>query len=356
MLSGCEDCSVTLNPVDLLLSYAFHDTLDHCGLRSRLPDGSLVWIDSGAFTAYTKGLTITREEYAEHLRKNAGGYDYAFSLDSIGDPKASRENTEWLWEQGLKVVPVFHFGSPLSEFRSLCEDYGYVAAGGLVPYAKDRGRITKYLRHLVCEAAERGTAIHALGTAGRQTVIKTGVWSADSSTVSSAPLYGNVPLYDRKRRRLVMLQAADTAGLYRHRHDLLAYGFPLDVIMREKRWAQGQRPAMFRASLLAVMQMWADVREEYPVIAPERLWEPEGRVPKVPVGPRGSYAVGPGNESLIQDVNGSRVGVALDAGDGRPMTTGRGSGPRGIAALTTSEGIGAAQIETLAEGDQTWLK
>lgn len=329
-------------PIDLLLSYAFHAGLDHRSIHQRLPAGSLIWIDSGAFTAYTTGKKITREEYADHLRAQRGGYDYAFSLDVIGDARASRENTEWLWGQGLPVVPVFHFGSSLEEWRSLCRDYGYVAAGGLVPLAKDRTRITAYLRHLTREADKYDTAVHALGIAGRKTVINTRVWSADSSTVSSAPLYGNVPVYDHRRKRMVMLQAKDREGLWRYRQDLLRYGFPLDVIMREGKWTKQERPAMFRTSLLGVAQMWADVRQAHPLPAPKRLWAPEGRATP-PGGPRASYAVFSGATeaigSTLDYLEGPRGAHAAGPADSTDRLDAVLSGPRTASAITKKEGL-----------------
>lgn len=279
-------------PLDLLLSYAFHGALDHHRMHRALPTGSMVWIDSGAYTAYTTGKRLHREQYLEHLTKNAGGYDYAFSLDVIGDGAASRRNTEWFWEHGVKVVPVFHYGSPIAEYRSLCRDYGYVAAGGLVPIVRDRTRVAKYLRHLTRIAAEHDTAVHALGVAGRDTVIRTAVWSADSSTVSSAPMFGHVPIYDRRRKRLVMLSAADPDGLWNHRNDLLHYDFPLDAVMRGRKWTKGDRPAMFRASLLSVADLWDGVRQRHHVPPPGRLWAPEGeRNNTPPAGPRTASAM-----------------------------------------------------------------
>lgn len=302
-------------PIDLLLSFAFHDRLDHSTIKDRLPPGSLMWIDSGAFTAYTTGKKITVEQYADHLEANRGAWDYAFTLDVIGDHKASMRQTEALISRGYPVTPIFTFGTPLKEFRAMCRDYGYIGAGGIVPLAKDRARVLKYLRTLTHVADEYGTAIHALGIAGRQTVIQSRVWSSDSSTVSSAPLYGNVPIYSRKEHRLKMLQASDTEGLYRYREDLLRYGFPLDVIMREGKWTGAERPAMFRASLLSVADMWADVRERHPRPAPERLPAPDswqtGNVP----GPRTAHATAPhdvGNR-LDAALEGVRVPSAITA-------------------------------------------
>lgn len=306
-------------PIDLLLSFAFHDRLDHSTIKDRLPPGSLMWIDSGAFTSYTTGKKITVDQYADHLEANRGAWDYAFTLDVIGDHRASMRQTEDLISRGYPVTPIFTFGTPLREFRAMCRDFGYIGAGGIVPLAKDRARVLKYLRTLTHVADEYGTAIHALGIAGRQTVIQSRVWSSDSSTVSSSPLYGNVPIYSRKEHRLKMLQASDKEGLYRYREDLLKYGFPLDVIMREGKWTSEERPAMFRASLLSVADMWADVRERHPRPAPERLPVPDswqtGNVP----GPRAAHATAP------HDV-GARLDAAL--GDGpRTSSSSIGGGP-----------------------------
>lgn len=309
-------------PIDLLLSFAFHDRLDHSTIKNRLPSGSLVWIDSGAFTAYTTGKQVTVAQYAAHLEANRGSWDYAFTLDVIGDHRASMRQTEKLIGMGYPVIPIFTFGTPMKEFRALCRDYGYVGAGGIVPLAKDRARVLKYLRTLTHVADEYGTAVHALGITGRQTVIQSRVWSADSSTVSRAPLYGNVPIYSRKEHRLKMLQASDKEGLYRYREDLLRYGFPLDVIMREGKWPYKELPAMFRASLLSVADMWADVRERHPRPAPERLPLPDswthGSAPTVP---RSAHATAP------HDV-GERLDTAL-------------RGARTASAITTREGLDA---------------
>src|SRR5699024_6895886 len=96
-------------PIDLLLSFAFHDRLDHSTIKDRLPPGSLMWIDSGAFTAYTTGRKITVEQYADHLEANRGAWDYAFTLDVIGDHRASMRQTEALISRGYPVTPIFTF-------------------------------------------------------------------------------------------------------------------------------------------------------------------------------------------------------------------------------------------------------
>lgn len=323
-------------PIDLLLSYAFHPKLNHKDIHDRLPPGSLVWIDSGAFTAYTTGREVTKEAYAEHLVKNAGGFDYAFTLDVIGDHLQSMKQTEWLWEQGHEVLPIFTFGTPLAEFRVMCRDYGYVGAGGLVPVAKDRHKLLRYLRTLTRIAEEYGTAVHALGIAGRDTVIRSRVWSADSSTVSSAPLYGNVPIYDRQARKLRMLQASDPEGLYKYRKDLLHYGFPLAQVMRERKWTSAERPAMFRASLLSVADMWDEVRGQYPVPAPERLPVPATWRNR-PDGGRPAYALGPGNDTgLAETLRGPHAAHAAHAADVTSRLDAALDGPRSSTSYSAS--------------------
>jgi hypothetical protein len=321
-------------PLDVLLSYAFHPRLDHHTIKDRMPPGSLLWIDSGAFTAYTTGKPVTVSEYADHLERTRGAWDYAFTLDVIGDHAASMRQTDELIGRGYPVVPIFTYGTPLAEFRALCRDYGYVGCGGLV--GLDPRRAARYLRTVTHIADEHGTAVHALGVAGRKTVIQSRVWSADSSAVSGAPVYGNVVIYSRSRRKIVIIRASDRDELYRHREDLNRYGFPTAAIMRAGKWTTEHRPAMFRASALSVADMWAEVRAQNPRPAPERLPRPDTwSTSAAATGPRVANAVSRVSyvdlEAITQD--GPRVGLALQAKDVRPSYFPDMSGPRVASAL-----------------------
>lgn len=91
--------------------------------------GVHLFLDSGAYTAWTKGVEISLNEYAIYIRaNNIGKY---VSLDVIGDPEASYFNLRRLEKEGLAPVPVFHLGSDMKYLRQLADDgYKYVYLGG----------------------------------------------------------------------------------------------------------------------------------------------------------------------------------------------------------------------------------
>lgn len=233
----------------------------------------MIWVDSGAYSAHTTGKVITLEEYARYLQSNRGGWDYAFTLDSIGDPKGSRRNTEWLTQRQLPVVPVFHFGTPISEFESLAREYGYVAVGGMVPLTKGgkRALVGRYLRTLTLIAEKYGAGVHALGVGGLPTVRQSRVWSSDASTISSSPVSGRVIFWDGNRTQALVV--ADAAKMWKMAPKLRSMGFPIEQMVSAGGWPKDSacRIRMFQASLRSFAQMWAQERVRNPLHAPQRL-------------------------------------------------------------------------------------
>jgi hypothetical protein len=73
---------------------------------------SPIIIDSGAFSAYTKGFTIKIEDYVEFIEWVQGLYpkvDFeVVNLDVIGDSYASYKNWIRMRELGVEAMPVFH--------------------------------------------------------------------------------------------------------------------------------------------------------------------------------------------------------------------------------------------------------
>lgn len=98
-----------------------------------------VVLDSGAFTAAASGVTIDLVEFAEWAREQRATNPLVtevFTLDVIGDWRASMRNTEELWCRGVEVIPVYHVGEPVDVLRSMARDYPKIALGGAVGYSK----------------------------------------------------------------------------------------------------------------------------------------------------------------------------------------------------------------------------
>ena len=65
------------------------------------PDGSSVFLDSGAFSALTQNITIDLDTYIKCIHTYKKHLDVYASLDVIGDAKASQANTDYMESCGL---------------------------------------------------------------------------------------------------------------------------------------------------------------------------------------------------------------------------------------------------------------
>lgn len=221
--------------VNLLLSYAFHAKTDLARIRGLMPCGRIM-IDSGAFTAYTKGHQVDIVEYAEFLESWRGSYDHAVTLDAIGDPATTRANTVKLHRRGINVMPVFTRGDGLAEFDAMVRESGYVCVGGLVGMQKkvQLPRVAMLQRR----AQDQGGGIHALGVASIAVLRQARPYSADSSSVSSGFQYGTVTVWNNQVLRTINIKAP--VKLRGIRDQLTAHGFPVGAILDAGRMPGGQ--------------------------------------------------------------------------------------------------------------------
>jgi hypothetical protein len=92
-------------------------------------------LDSGAFVARARGIHIDLYEYIEHckyIREADPTLSEIFSLDVIGDWRATVKNTEMMWAEGIEAIPCYHFADDNEDVLiSLARDYPKIALGGM---------------------------------------------------------------------------------------------------------------------------------------------------------------------------------------------------------------------------------
>lgn len=103
--------------------------------RSKLKSNKrpILFLDSGAFSAFTRNETIDINEYIEYIYENIDVYDTYAALDVIGDPDKTYSNTREMIANGLNPLPVFHYGSDTKYLKKLIDNFEYIALGGMVP-------------------------------------------------------------------------------------------------------------------------------------------------------------------------------------------------------------------------------
>lgn len=93
-----------------------------------------LFLDSGAFSAFTQGVTIDIQEYIAFIKEHESLLTVYANLDVIGDPAATWKNQQIMEAAGLHPIPCFHYGEDVKWLqRMLRRGYEYIALGGMVP-------------------------------------------------------------------------------------------------------------------------------------------------------------------------------------------------------------------------------
>jgi len=134
-----------------------------------------LFLDSGAYSAFTQGIEIDIQEYIAFVKANEQHLEVYANLDVIGDAEATYKNQMIMEEAGLDPMPCFHYGEPFSWLEKyLDEDYEYIALG--VAGVKDKNQLSRWLDHcwsLICDddgmprAKMHGFAITSVGLMSR---------------------------------------------------------------------------------------------------------------------------------------------------------------------------------------------
>lgn len=177
----------------VLVSYAFLKNdlsmLDHL-LSIPFVD---VLVDSGAYSAYSRGEEIDIEEYVTFLREYEDRLWRYIALDVIGDRKQSWRNFEQMLRLGMRPIPVLQFPGSKDELERMYAATDLVAVGGLVLPGRKGRRRNGYVQ-MVMEWAN-GRPVHLLGFGDVRYLSKFRPYSCDSSNWCGAGMFGNIQIY-----------------------------------------------------------------------------------------------------------------------------------------------------------------
>lgn len=149
--------------------------------------GAELFLDSGAFTAFTKNVEIPIEGYARFIRENGHAWAVRANLDVIGDDGAkSWANLKELEALGASVFPVYHYGDDERWLtRILDEGYEFFALGGLV--GASRKVLVEWLdriwaRYLIDSTGRPRRKVHGFGLTDQVLMLRYPWFSVDSAS------------------------------------------------------------------------------------------------------------------------------------------------------------------------------
>lgn len=160
-----------------------------------------VFLDSGAFSAYTLNIHISVDEYCNYINRNRDiirvedGIVMASVLDGIGDPLQTFRNQMEMEAKGAKPLPCFHAGEDERYLEYYVKNYEYITLGGMV------GSSTKQLciwldriwdRYLTDGSGNPRIKVHGFGITAVPIMERYPWFSCDSSSWIQSAAFGSI--------------------------------------------------------------------------------------------------------------------------------------------------------------------
>lgn len=155
-------------------------------------DGTKVFIDSGAFTAFTKGTKIDLNAYIDYCHKNADIIEMISVLDEINPDnvnqavKTTVNNLFEMKRQGLEgVIPTFHMGEPEEVLKFYVDNYPYISLGGMVGISVKQLMVwldRMWSKYLTNDDGTPKIKVHGFGITSLPAMLRYPWTSVDSST------------------------------------------------------------------------------------------------------------------------------------------------------------------------------
>ncbi len=171
-----------------------------------------LFVDSGAFTAWTKGAVVDVDAYGTFLRAHASKITVAANLDVIpGRPgklpsaldidKAAAQGWEnyatlqkKLRGTDVSLLHAYHRGEPVRWLKKLVDECEYFGLGGLAGRGtttdKKMSFLDEVMPHLTDDAGRPIRKFHGFGVTSAELVRRYPWYSVDSTTWSNMGRYG----------------------------------------------------------------------------------------------------------------------------------------------------------------------
>ena len=152
-------------------------------------------LDSGAFTFMNDKKNSTGVNWDAYLTRyisfiNEMNIDKFFELDIdsvVGLKKVEELRDRLEAETGKKSIPVWHKSRGKEYWFKMCEEYDYVAIGGMASNVGYKDKVEAVFPWFLAEARKRNTKVHALGYTSLAGMERYKFHSVDST----AWIYGN---------------------------------------------------------------------------------------------------------------------------------------------------------------------
>jgi hypothetical protein len=173
----------------LMSYYAARDKADF----SDVDKFESIFLDSGGFTARSRGIDIDVVKYGEFIKRNPRFKIYA-NLDLMETEK-TLTNQKTLEDMNLKPIPVFHYDEWRNGKGYLLDEYikksPYIALGGIAGSAVSKKILEAYLDFCFYKIP-RTTKVHGFGITSMWALQRYPFYSVDSTAWLSGGKFGRI--------------------------------------------------------------------------------------------------------------------------------------------------------------------
>jgi len=145
-------------------------------------ENTKILLDSGAFTAHTKGKKINLDDYIDFIKNYSQSIQLYANLDVIGDAEATAKNQECMEAAGLTPLATFHYGEDWKYLEYLVERYDYVAIGGVISLRLRTKMVSKFLARCFSIAMKSKAKLHFFGGSDTELLNLFPFYSVDNTT------------------------------------------------------------------------------------------------------------------------------------------------------------------------------
>lgn len=180
-----------------------------------------LFLDSGAFSAYTQNVQIDIRAYADFCKRHSSIVHQASVLDAIGDYRGTFANQRALEQLGVATLPCFHYGEPTEVLDWYVANYTYITIGGMVPISTPQLKVwldRLFEKHLCHPDGTPKVKVHGFGLTSLPLMERYPWYSVDSSTwvqwaahgMVLIPHVGRVSVSSRSEHRRIEGQHLDS--------------------------------------------------------------------------------------------------------------------------------------------------
>lgn len=157
--------------------------------------GRKIFLDSGAFSAFTLGKKVNLKEYCDYVKKNQDIFEVVSVLDAIGDPDQTYRNQKQMESLGVQALPCYHYGEPEAVLDYYSRTYEYITIGGMVPISTPQLKIWLdriWGGYLTTSEGTAKIKVHGFGLTSVPLMARYPWYSVDSSSWVQLGGMGNI--------------------------------------------------------------------------------------------------------------------------------------------------------------------